>query len=297
MNLQFSAIDLSKLAPPKAVEVLDFDAILAENIALYKIEDPAWTAEIEADPIYAALRVMTYKEVALRGRVNDGVKACFLATATGTDLENLVADFNITRKVLVEATDDTAAVMEKDARLRRRRFLAPEALSNAGSTGAYMFYAMDNDFIQDVLIVEDQSAGTVKLTLLALAGSGLATTENKLAVKATLNPNLIRPVTDLLIVDSCDIVTYTIDAALKIYDGQNFAEVQIAARKKLDLYIESKRKLGADITKSGLHAALTVEGVERVVITAPANDIAISATEAAYCAPADITLISEASNE
>ena len=43
------------------------------------------------------------------------------------------------------------------------------------------------------------------------------------------------------------------------------------------------RRIGRDIRRSALFAALHVEGVQRVELTKPAADVVLDATQAAYC--------------
>lgn len=290
--MQFTAIDLTKLPAPNIIQPLDFDAVLAENVALYKTDFPEWNAEVESDPIMAALRVTAYKEITLRGQINDGAKACMIAKAKKEDLENLVADFGLVRETITPATDDEPAVMETDDRLRKRRILAPEGLTNAGSVGAYMYWAMNNNIIEDAL-VENPEDGTVKLTLMAFGGSGLASALNLSFIADELNADLRRPLTDNLLLASVEIINYSITAILRIYSGLDFGEIETQALAGLNTYIVDMRKMGSDITLSGINAALKVEGVERVIISAPAADIAISTTQKAYCDPADINISSE----
>ena len=290
--MKFTAIDLDNISPPDMVKVLDYNAVLAELVELYQAEYPDWNADVESDPAKAALRIDAHLVIRMGGKVNDGVKACLITTATKADLENLVADFGLERQTIVAETDDEPAIMESDPRLRRRRILAPEALTNAGSVGAYMSNILDNNIIEDAEI-STPVAGTVLATLLAFGGSGVASNENITFIEGVLNPDTGRPLTDNLIVQSVDIFAYQIIAVLKIYAGLDFEAILAASIASLNKYLTKQRKLGADIPQTGLTTALMVEGVERVVLNQPTADIAISNVQVAYCPTADIDITYE----
>ena len=88
---------------------------------------------------------------------------------------------------------------------------------------------------------------------------------------------------DLVTVASATLVSFGVDAKLWTFAGPDASLVLTAARAKLNGYIATSRRLGRDITLSGVYAALTVEGVQRVELAAPLADIVCDATQAANC--------------
>lgn len=62
-----------------------------------------------------------------------------------------------------------------------------------------------------------------------------------------------------------------------------------AATAALAAYLDSVRKIGHDITRSGIFAALHQPGVQRVQLTAPAADITINTLSAGYCTAITLT--------
>ena len=92
-----------------------------------------------------------------------------------------------------------------------------------------------------------------------------------------------RPLTDFVTVQSAEIVNYAVDATLTTFSGPDGGVVLAAAQASLDAYVESSHRLGRDITRSALFAALHVEGVQNVVLTSPAADIVIARTQAPFC--------------
>ena len=62
-----------------------------------------------------------------------------------------------------------------------------------------------------------------------------------------------------------------------------------AAQAALADYLDSVRKVGHDITRSGIFAALHQPGVQRVQLTAPAADVIIDTLSAGYCTAITLT--------
>jgi len=105
-----ATIELSQVGAPIVVEVLDYEDILAERkatlISLYPEEQReavARTLALESEPIVKLLQETAYREVILRQRINDAAKAVMLAYATGADLDQLGANFNTPRLVIIPA--------------------------------------------------------------------------------------------------------------------------------------------------------------------------------------------------
>ena len=78
------AIDLSGLPAPAVVEPLDAEAIIAEAKAwlLAVMPSLADTLDLESEPVTKLIELLSYRELLVRARVNDGARATMLATAT-----------------------------------------------------------------------------------------------------------------------------------------------------------------------------------------------------------------------
>ncbi|MGE5509933.1 MAG: baseplate J/gp47 family protein [Bacteroidota bacterium] len=151
---RFNAIDLSQLAAPPVVEVLDYEDILASIMADFVTRYPDYdVAELESDPAKKVLEVVAYRELLLRARVNDAAKAVMVAFARGADLEHLSALFGVERLVVQEADPDATPplpeILETDDSLRERTQLSLEAYSTAGPYGGYLFYAISVAGVKD----------------------------------------------------------------------------------------------------------------------------------------------------
>jgi len=280
----YTAVDLSRLPAPDIIEALDFETIQADAVARMLELMPDFENR-DSDPVTKLLQVVSYIVQLVRQRVNDAARAVMPAYAVGADLDNIGALFGITRLTITPADIvlGIPAVMESDADFRRRMVLAPEGYSVAGPEGAYIFHALSAD--GDVLDASATSPdpGEVLVSILSRTGSGAASPELIATVATYVSDETRRPLTDFVTVQSAEIVNYAVVATLTTFSGPDGGVVLAAAQASLDAYVESSHRLGRDITRSALFAALHVEGVQNVVLTSPAADIVISRTQAPYC--------------
>ncbi|MGD8162474.1 baseplate assembly protein [Pantoea sp. FN0307] len=289
-----ATIDLSQLPAPDVVEVLDYETLLAERkatlISLYPVEQQAAIARtlaLESEPIVKLLQENAYREVILRQRVNEAAQANMVAYANDGDLDQLGANNGVTRLTLVPADDTTIpptpAVMESNDDFRLRVASAFEGLSVAGPTGAYEYHAKSADGrVADASAISPSPA-CVTVTVLSRESNGEAPADLLAVVDAALNDEDVRPVADRVTVQSASIVNYAVEAVLYLYPGPEAEPVRAAAEKKLAAFVSAQARLGRDIRKSALYAALHVEGVQRVELAQPAADVVLDKTQAAYC--------------
>lgn len=294
-------VDLSQLPPPEVVDVPDFESLYAQRksnfIALYPPEERAAitrTLELESDPIVKLLQENTYREILLRQRINEAAQAVMVAYAIGSDLEQLAASNNVQRLTItpedLTAVPPVEAVMESDSDLRQRIPAAMEGLSVAGPSAAYEFHARSADGrVADASAISPSPAN-VTVTVLSREGDGTAAPDLLAVVKAALNDESVRPVADRVTVQSASIVNYTINAQLYLYPGPEAEPIKAAAIERLQSYIKAQARLGRDIRKSAIYGALHVEGVQRVELTAPAVDVVLDKSKAAYCTAATVTI-------
>ncbi|MFP1786113.1 baseplate assembly protein [Lonsdalea quercina] len=289
-----SIIDLSQLPAPAIVDVPDFDTVLrarkAALLALYPEAEQAAVAAtlaLESEPMVKLLQESAYREILLLQRINETAKACMVAYALGSDLDQLAANVNVQRLTVTPADTSVIppvdAVMESDDDLRQRIPAAFEGLSVAGPTGAYEFHALSADGrVSDASAISPTPAA-VTVTVLSREGDGTASDDLLAVVSQALNDEAVRPVADRVTVQSAAIVSYTVDARLYLYPGPEAEPVRAAAQARLQSYITAQRRLGRDIRLSALYAALHVEGVQRVELLSPAADVVLDRTQAAYC--------------
>jgi len=283
----FSAIDLAQLPSPNIIENIDFEAILQQMLADLISRDATFSAFTESDPVYKVLEVAAYREMLLRARINDTAKGVMLAYAVDADLDNLAAFFGVTRQVVEQgdaaATPAIAPVYESDDRLRKRVQLSLEGHSTAGPIGSYVYHALATSPLVKDVDVASSHPGQVNVTVLSSEGQGIPGQDLLDHVFKQLNADSVRPLTDQVDVQACQVVPYTVEAKLHLYDGPDANVVRDKALSAISDYVKDHHLLGNDITLSGIYAALHQPGVERVELLSPQENLSIAQYEAAWC--------------
>lgn len=290
----FTQVNLSQLPSPDVVETLSFEAILAAMLADLRARDPVFNALVESDPAYKILEVAAYREVLLRQRVNDASRAVMLAFAIGADLDQIGANYNVARLELDPgdpgAIPPVPPTMESDADFRKRIQLSFEGFTTAGSEGSYVFHGLSADpDVKDIQAVSPDP-GDVTIYVLSRTDDGTAGPDVLDAVEAKLNAEEIRPLTDNVTVLSATVTTYTIEAELTVYPGPDAGVILDAAEAAAQAYADSVHRIGYDVARSGIFAALHQAGVQNVNLTEPDADIVNGDGEASYCTGITLTV-------
>lgn len=282
-----TAVDLSRLPFPDVIEALSYegivDALKAQLIQLAPETEPFLA--LESEPLVWLIQVFAWRELLLRQRINDAARAVNLAYARSADLDNLVALLGVQRLLLQPADEQaqTPAVWESDEALRQRALLAPEGYSVAGPAGAYVFHARSaSGAVLDASAISP-NPGEVLVTVLAATETGIPGQDVLDAVEAAVSAEDVRPLTDLVTVQAVDVITFQVEATVATFAGPDSSVVMAEAQRRLDDYLAGSFRLGRDITRAGLIAALCAEGVQNVVLTAPAADIVVTRVQAARC--------------
>ena len=287
-----AALDLSSLPAPDVVQQLGYEAILAALIADLQARWPEFDALVESEPLIKLLQLTAYRELVLRQQFNDRARSVMLAFAAGNDLVHLAALFGVSRLVLTPANPVTgaAAVLESDDDLRRRVLLAPDSWSVAGPEAAYIFHALSADpGILDASATSP-APGEVVVSLLSRTGTGAASAGQIAAVQAVVAGDGVRPLTDLVTVVSAQILPYQVIAQLTLFAGPDAPTILAQAIAAVTAHCEAARRMGRDVPRSALIAALHVGGVQRVVLAQPAADLVCSAIQAGHVTAITITI-------
>ncbi|MEF4271367.1 baseplate J/gp47 family protein [Escherichia coli] len=297
MAESYDVINLSDLPVPDAIVVPDASVIFGAWLARLRELDPEFDALVESDPTYKQGEVTAFQLTLAFQRVNDAVRAVFLASAQKADLDQIGAAFNVGRMVIVPANPDavppTDAVMEEDEAFRERIQLSWSQLNTAGARNAYRFHARSAD--EDVLDAdacgpeEHGRAGEVDVYVLSREGNGTASEALLDAVSARLNADEIRPLTDFVTVKSAIINDYTVTAELEIPDGPDAGEVLENAKNTLMSYTRLANRINGMVPLSAIYAALQQTGVARVILSSPRADIEPATGTAPRCAAVNVT--------
>ncbi len=288
-------VDLSSLPAPKVIEELDFETIFQEMLADFKNRKPDYTALLESDPVVIVLEVAAYRELLLRNRINEAAKASMLAKAEGEDLDNLAIVFGGVSRMLIDkgnpdATPSVLPTYEDDDRLRLRGYLSSDGFSTAGADKAYIFHTLSASSKVKSVNVDTEEAGEVLITILSTDGDGTATEELIKEVRDYIRADYRKPLTDNVIVESAEIINYEVKAKIYVYDGLSASIIEETIKAELKKYLSNRHRIGGVIAQSGIYDALHTEGVQKVELITPSEDIATTKQQAAYCSNIELEI-------
>lgn len=180
--------------------------------------------------------------------------------------------------------------IEDDESYRERIHQAPEKFTNAGSRGAYEFWAKSaNSSIIDVSVISP-SAGVVNVYPLMIGGT-IPTSDVLDEVNAIVNAENIRPLTDEVHVLAPTTMSYTINVTYYILTSNSAiaSTIQSAVSAAVDDFILwQKSALGRDVEPSELISKMVMAGAKRVTITSPSFS-AVSDAQVAVCSSSTVT--------
>jgi len=296
-----NTIDLSQLPPPQAVEMPTFKVMKAQRLAELQALSPVFTALIESDPAMKLLEILVYREMVNVARFNSGVWAVLLAYAKGSDLDQLGANYDVSRLVITPGDDSTlpptAAVMESDDAFRLRIRLSWYARNTAGSVQAYEFFTLSADgSVADARAYgpaesADIEAGHVHVYPLSNEGDGTPSDALLQTVSDALNDEYVRPLTDYVSVLAPKVITYDVTATLIIADGPDADTVETAAENAMQRYADSVHKIGSGVSLAGVYRALKQPGVDDVTLDSPLATIPVGMGEVSFCTGINLTIV------
>lgn len=272
------AVDLSALPPPNVVAQPSFETRLAGKLASLIAQAPEFTALVESDPAMKLLGADSYDETILAQAFADAARGMLIAFATGPRLDHLAALFGVER-----------LAGEADTALRQRLQLAPHSFSVAGPELAYVYHARSaSPDVADATAVSP-TPGQVLITVLSASGNGVPSNAVLNAVRAVV-AGPVRPLTDEVTVQPVSLVPFAIEAQLTVFAGPDQALILQTALASLSAHLAVARKLGRDVTRSALIAALHVANVQKVELLQPAADVAISTSQIATVSATSVTI-------
>mgnify|MGYP000384951214 FL=1 len=293
-----STVDFSQLLPPSLITELSYEAIFTKRkesfISLYDASEQQAVRELlqrESEPVVKLLQENAYLEMLYQAKCNADARSLLLAYAEKSDLDHLaLTEYGLTRLVVTPANNTVIppidTVYESDERLRERCLLSFDGMNTAGSANAYRYFTLSADGRVDGIKVRSDEANPYLLDIVITqvdSLNGEASAELITAVQNALDPDHVRPVCDRPTVKSSSATNYQIEAQL--YVGKNAEDALLleAANIRLDKYIKNAQKNGESIYRSAIYAALHVDGIQRVVITSPVNDLVMDSYHHPFC--------------
>lgn len=318
VGLNYSAFNYGNLPKPEIIEEVSAEALYQENLALFLSEYPQFEDALESDPMVAILKVFSAKEAWYRRRMNWNASQAYLMFAQGTNLDLAAAQFHILRQVAQAADADNGIdddIMEDDATLRRRALLALEAITTAGSSGAYLFHiytagetptkiTITSDEAGEVMMkyqfpkdgfaarvrhanVITPNPGIVAWSFMGRIADGQPDTETQAAIAKQLNEGDVAPLTDKKTYQPAQIKYFS--ANIKIYlDGGAVAEIVKAECEDAWLaFLSDNCYLGAIVDDAAIARCFKRDGVWDVDIE---NFVDVECDWFEYPLPQDVTI-------
>lgn len=266
---------LSSLPAPVVLESLDYEAILAELIAdasaRFAAAGVAYeVGQLETDPVVIVLQAAAYREVLLRGRVNDAaVRANLIAFASGADLDHQAAFYGVAR---LEGEGDEA--------LRERVVLAIHGRSTAGPEERYAYIARSADVrVKEVAVYRVDGGPHIRVAVRSNDNEGVPTQDILEAVEAAVTAKGVAVVSDDIEVVSG--VTAIVDVAAKVW---LLPDAPKAVFDALEAHLRSawdqESSMGFDLNPSWIKARLHVAGVARVEMVTPTEPVVVDDSQA-----------------
>ena len=186
-------------------------------------------------------------------------------------IDRLVDPLSYIQSVANTTLSEGGADVEDKEHYRDRIHLAPEAYSNAGSRGAYEFWAKSASSLIVDVGVDSPSPGVVNLYPL-LEGGEIPGEEMLEKVLAKCNDDTVRPMTDDVYALSPEVASYELHATwyLDRANATSALAIETAVNKAAaDWVLWQKSKLGRDINPDELTKRAVSAGAKRIVIESP----------------------------
>ena len=277
-----TAIDLSRIPAPAAIEALDYETLLSAVVTRFKAfwadarqTDPSLpdydVDMLETDPAMIVGQVFAYLRLLDRQRVNDGIKALLAPFAQGTDLDNIVARQGIARLTVIPATANEPAVMETDIALLRRYLLSFDRPS-AGSAARYLYEAWTAwPGMRDARVNGFKVHGRRGDTDIVIIGpdGDLATPEQRGLVSDAVRADHVKPEAVSVSVLDATRVEYAISLTIEVAPGPDPEIVRQEAIARITSAALARMLIGGEIPPGLLKGAAYGASVISVTDHAP----------------------------
>ncbi|CUV65232.1 putative Baseplate J family protein [Sulfurovum sp. enrichment culture clone C5] len=232
---------------PKAIEEIDYDSLKNDIVEHLKEIRDIDIVFLESDTFSLIVEAFIYREMLLRARINDALRASYIWTATSSDLDAIAALYGVSR------LED-----EEDDRLRERCILSLYAQSTAGSKKSYIFWTKSvSNNIKEVEIL-NPTAGVVEVVY---HSDNDYTTE----ISNICSGDDVIPLCDTVIVTKATIVNANIELAIEILSDFNIIDIRNAIKESFG---NLSLGIGADLPLSKIYDTAHVEGVYKVTTNA-----------------------------
>lgn len=284
-----TAIDLSRLPAPEAIEALSATGLLQDFIARFiafwneqRLIDPTLPSfdeqSLQTNPAIVAGRAWTYLRLLDRQRVNDGLRALLAPLATGANLDVIAGSRNIARSTIIPATAGTPAVLESDANLLGR-YLRSFDKAAAGSRDRYLFEAwsawpQDESRVHGLWdarvngFAEHGRRGDVDIVIIGPFGRA-PTEEERLLVRSAVTARHVKPNATSVAVLPAKRVEYAVSLIVEVPPGPDPGLIVSEAVARVRAAAIERTMIGGEIPPMLLSGAAFGASVIKVRDLAP----------------------------
>lgn len=263
--------EIAALPSPDILESLEYRDIEAEALAQFVALEPAYGLLLQSDPGVKLLQVMCYREYLLRNRVNEAIRSSLLAYSYGTQLDHLGFYYDVDR-----------LTGESDELYKARIILAIRGRSVAGSEYYYRAEVMKVDpDIKDVAVYQPAGCPDVVISILTHSNGGVATQALIDAVKAHVDSDNVRVVSDRLQFQAASTVSQDITVNVTTLPTAPL-DAKTALEGLIRTRFEAELELGRDLTRTWVSSVIHSAGyAHSVEVITPTSDVTIEPQQAA----------------
>lgn len=258
--------------------------VIPDGIRVQSIDGQAIFITTESKAIAAGVLTADIKaQCTIEGKVGNGYAAGAVAVI-------LDPQAYVSTVINLDETNG-GADEENDDELRERIRLAPASFSNAGSRGAYKFFAKSaHPAIIDVAVTSPVP-GQVNIYPL-LAGGQDPSQEIIDAVFAKCNADKVRPLTDTVIVEAPTKIDYALIVNLTLLTDAIQGAVVNEVTQNLQAYVdERKTRLGVDVVGAQIIRQSNVAKVYKAEVVYPLSDLVVAENEYTNCTGISVNVI------
>jgi phage-related baseplate assembly protein len=259
--------ELSALPEPQAIEQLTYEQVYNEVLADFQELEPDYQLFLESDPAVKLIEAFAYRELLLRIRINEALRANLLCFATGADLDQLASFYNVFRLTINEEDN----ILESDEDFRARTFQAIKGSSTAGSKDYYRSVALNSSSLVKDIQVNSPEPGVVDVFVLSSEGNGVPDAALISAVDAVVNSDSVRVITDTVNTQAATERTISVDATIQLLPNAPQDAFDTLEASFTEAF-EQAKALGRDITLSWIISTLSPDGIYKVTLNSPTQD-------------------------
>lgn len=262
-------MNLNELDAPAVIEELSLKEILEQMKNRLIAIDSKYTAYVESDPLIKLMEICAYRELLLRQCINQAAKSNLLAFATGTDLDNLGAFYDVKRRE-----------GETDEEFRERIRLKIVGWSCAGPRTAYCYHALNADARVKEVNADSPEPGVVRISILSKEPGGVVSDELLKTVSDYIQRDDIKVLTDTVRVVACSLIDVTIQAKISLMSTTP-PEFLDTIKSNFKIAFANYAGMGVSVSRSWIISNLFLDGVKDVQLLSPLNDVVVHETECA----------------